>query len=267
MRKFLTMLLALAMLVTMAVPAFAADHSAYNDPNMYPNQFFGGFDGENYTFHGTDNLYKGNLNGHIYKNETEIPVLYDINGLNGNEEDFDSWGKGDADENPSYRVTVQWDTYAGEYTPAVKYVWDTEKFMYKAVEDTSSTSGATNVPAAVYVKLANYSNADVYYGFEYTSAEEEKTLIKDYVLNGAIKSSINGSTGQLFNTQMSLSNLKNTYQEYLCSMAPSEANLNQATTNSAASAKGWVRVNLLEAYTEGTEVQVGTLKVTIDGAV
>lgn len=138
MKKIMSALLVFGMLLSLAVPAFAAETSeikAVEAPN--------------------------NAATH------DVYVEYGLQ-----QREFDNEAKKEADKTPDYKVVVTWNDIAdAKYQIATKYVWSAEDAMYKLVEN----EGAAPVigSAELQVTLANKSNRDVKASYSYTPEVDE----------------------------------------------------------------------------------------------
>lgn len=259
MRKFLTVALVLTMLLAMAVPAFAAAEvkPSYDDQGEKPYKYYPDDDlfvpGEDYFSDAA--VFDSEGDGTV-----DIPVWYNVGSLSGNQDDFDNGGKDSADANPNYRVVVVWDGYAGKYTPAVKYIWNTDELMYTAVEDTQGST--VNIPATEYVKVINYSNGALYCGFAYESVQENKVDISVPSYGTFMSRTTTSPSMETFNSTLSLQAMKDN-GKYMGFAGDLPTELGVKYTGKGVSETGCFQFKLNKAYGEG-EVQIGTLKVVIE---
>lgn len=162
MRKFMTAALALILVLSLAMPAFAETIR------------LGGIDyeGEYFNFETVDG------------NKKEIPVYYNVSVDETSEPNWDN-----RDNNKVYRAAVCWEVTEGKLVKGKAYRWNTEDCRYDVV-----TSGVQeNVDASVTINVVNFSNANIDFSIAYES-EGDPVYSKAYKRsNGDLFTEASGS--------------------------------------------------------------------------
>lgn len=160
MKKIMSALLVFGMLLSLAVPAFAAENSEIKAVVAPDNA-------------ATHDVY----------------VQYGLE-----QKEFDLDAKKEADKTADYKVVVIWEDIAdAKYQIATKYVWSAEDAQYVLVKN----EGAEPVTGSAVLKvtLENKSNRDVYASYSYTS--EKKTVNgAEADISGFEEANFNSSTHQ-----------------------------------------------------------------------